>query len=66
MGWDVTVAVLCAAAAHAGWNALIKRGRDPLLETTVIATRLLKEPVGPTRWLGACAIMVGVIALRYA
>lgn len=36
LGWDVTVAVLCAAAAHAGWNALIKRGRDPLLETTVM------------------------------
>ncbi len=36
LGWDVTVAVLCAAAAHAGWNALIKRGRDPLLETAVM------------------------------
>jgi drug/metabolite transporter (DMT)-like permease len=36
LGWDVTVAVLCAAAAHAGWNALIKQGRDPLLETTVM------------------------------
>lgn len=36
LGWDVTVAVLCAAVAHAGWNALIKRGRDPLLETTLM------------------------------
>ena len=36
LGWDVTVAVLGAAAAHAGWNALIKRGRDPLLEATVM------------------------------
>lgn len=36
MGWDVTVAVLLAAAAHAGWNALIKRGNDPLFETTLM------------------------------
>ena len=36
LDWDVTVAVLMAAAAHAGWNALIKRGSDPLLETTLM------------------------------
>lgn len=36
MSWDVTIAVLLAAAVHAGWNALIKRGRDPLFETTLI------------------------------
>ncbi len=36
MSWDVTLAVLLAAAVHAGWNALVKHGRDPLLETTLI------------------------------
>jgi drug/metabolite transporter (DMT)-like permease len=33
----VFAAVLCAAAAHAGWNAAIKRGLDPLLTTVLIA-----------------------------
>jgi drug/metabolite transporter (DMT)-like permease len=36
MSWDVTLAVLLAAAIHAGWNALVKRGRDPLFETTLV------------------------------
>ncbi len=36
MSWEVTLAVLCAAAIHAGWNALVKRGSDPLFETTLI------------------------------
>jgi drug/metabolite transporter (DMT)-like permease len=57
LSWDVTLAVLLAAAVHAGWNALIKRGRDPLFETTLIhawvalpalvAIALLPPP-GPT------------------
>src|SRR5258708_7609676 len=33
----VFAAVLFAAAAHAGWNATIKRGLDPLVTTVVIA-----------------------------
>jgi drug/metabolite transporter (DMT)-like permease len=33
----VFAAVLIAAAAHAGWNAAIKRGIDPLVTTVVIA-----------------------------
>lgn len=33
----VFVAVLLAAACHAGWNALIKVGLDPLSTTTLIA-----------------------------
>jgi drug/metabolite transporter (DMT)-like permease len=33
----VFAAVLVAAAAHAGWNATIKRGLDPLLTTVLIA-----------------------------
>jgi len=33
----VFAAVLFAAAAHAGWNAAIKRGLDPLVTTVLIA-----------------------------
>ena len=33
----VFLAVLFAALCHAGWNALIKTGLDPLRATTVIA-----------------------------
>ena len=33
----VFAAVLLAAAAHAGWNAAIKRGLDPLVTTVLIA-----------------------------
>lgn len=36
MSWEVTFAVLAAAMIHAGWNAAIKRGRDALLETTLL------------------------------
>ena len=38
MSWDVTLAVLLAAMIHAGWNARVKRGGDPLYETTLIHT----------------------------
>ena len=38
----VFAAVLFAAACHAGWNAGIKRGSDPLASTVAISmTRLL-------------------------
>jgi hypothetical protein len=33
----VFLAVLFAALCHAGWNALIKTGLDPLRATTLIA-----------------------------
>jgi len=33
----VFLAVLFAAACHAGWNALIKVGLDPLSTTTLIS-----------------------------
>jgi drug/metabolite transporter (DMT)-like permease len=33
----VFAAVLCAAAAHAGWNAIIKHGLDPLRTTVLIS-----------------------------
>jgi drug/metabolite transporter (DMT)-like permease len=68
LSWDVTIAVLLAAAVHAGWNALIKRGRDPLFETTLVhawvalpalgAIALLPPP-GPTASLclaASCAV----------
>lgn len=35
--FGVTFAVLGAALLHAAWNALIKSGRDPLLDTAVVA-----------------------------
>lgn len=34
---SVTLAVLGAALLHAAWNALIKSGRDPLLDTALVA-----------------------------
>ena len=37
MDWLVFVAVLFAAACHAGWNASIKRTLDPLATTVLIA-----------------------------
>jgi drug/metabolite transporter (DMT)-like permease len=37
MDSPVFAAVLLAAAAHAGWNATIKRGLDPLVTTVLIA-----------------------------
>src|SRR5262249_55614119 len=45
----VFAAVLLAAAAHAGWNAAIKRGFDPLVITVLIA-------------LGAGAVSLPVLA----
>jgi len=35
MDWQITFAVLFAAAVHAGWNAMIKHGREPLFETAL-------------------------------
>lgn len=35
--FGVTLAVLGAALLHAAWNALIKSGREPLLDTALIA-----------------------------
>lgn len=35
--FGVTFAVLGAALMHAAWNAIIKAGRDPLLDTALIA-----------------------------
>ena len=61
MSWEVTAAVLLAAAVHAGWNATIKRGGDPLYETTLIhawvalpALPLLALLPWPGTTAGAC------------
>jgi drug/metabolite transporter (DMT)-like permease len=34
--FDVMLVVLLSAALHAGWNALVKSGDDPLLDTVVV------------------------------
>lgn len=55
----VTLAVLGAALLHATWNALIKSGTDPLLDTALVALAgtlvalpltLLVEPPAPESW----------------
>jgi drug/metabolite transporter (DMT)-like permease len=64
----VFVAVLLAAACHAGWNALIKVGLDPLSTTTLIAVGaaavslvclpLAGVPAPPAwPWLAASAVI---------
>jgi drug/metabolite transporter (DMT)-like permease len=55
----VTFAVLGAALLHASWNALLKAGRDPLLDTALVALAgtvvalpltLLVEPPARASW----------------
>lgn len=48
----VFIAVLAAAACHAGWNAVIKGGGDPLMTTAIvtIAAGLVGLPLWP--WFG--------------
>jgi drug/metabolite transporter (DMT)-like permease len=55
----VTLAVLGAALLHAAWNALIKSGRDPLLDTALVALAgtlvalplvFLVSPPEPASW----------------
>jgi len=57
--FGVTFAVLGAALMHAAWNALIKSGRDPLLDTALVALAgtvvalpltLLVEAPAPAAW----------------
>jgi len=48
----VFAAVLLAAAAHAGWNAAIKRGLDPLLTTVLIALGAAVVSVPIVSWIG--------------
>jgi drug/metabolite transporter (DMT)-like permease len=64
MSTFVFVAVLCAAAAHAGWNAVIKRGMEPLPTTVLIAfcAGVLALPLMPFTGLPAPAAWPWVIA----
>jgi len=48
----VFAAVLLAAAAHAGWNAAIKRGLDPLVTTVLIAVGAAVVSLPIVAWLG--------------
>ena len=60
----VFAAVLLAAAAHAGWNAAIKRGLDPLVTTVLIAVGAGVVAVPIVAWAGlpAAAAWPWVIA----
>lgn len=67
----VTFAVLGAALLHAAWNAIIKAGSDPLLDTALVALAgtvvalpltLLVEAPAPASWpymLATVAVHVG-------
>lgn len=55
----VTLAVLGAALLHAAWNALLKSGRDPLLDTALVALAgtlvalpfaFFVDPPAPAAW----------------
>ncbi len=47
LSWPVVLAVLCGAALHASWNALIKSGRDKAADTALlqVAGALLALPL---------------------
>ncbi len=38
MAPSVAAIVLCGALLHAGWNALVKKGRDPFLSSVLVAS----------------------------
>src|SRR2546425_2471398 len=60
----VFAAVLFAAACHAGWNAAIKKGLDPLATTVLISigAALVAAPFVPVVGLPAAAAWPWVIA----
>ncbi len=64
MDWLVFAAVLCAAAAHAGWNAAIKREADPFVTTVMISlgAGLVALALVPATGLPAPAAWPWVIA----
>jgi drug/metabolite transporter (DMT)-like permease len=55
----VFIAVLLAAACHAGWNALIKVEIDPLPSTTLIAAGAAMVGIICLPWTGLPAIAAG-------
>src|SRR5256885_6208198 len=60
----VFAAVLFAAACHAGWNAAIKKGLDPLVTTVLISigAALVAAPFVPVVGLPAAAAWPWVVA----
>lgn len=52
LSWFLIVVVLCGAFMHACWNAVIKSGRDSMLDTALVmfASSLLAGPV--LLWVG--------------
>jgi len=60
----VFAAVLIAAAFHAGWNAAVKKGRDPLLATVPISigAALVSAALAPLAGLPAAAAWPWLIA----
>jgi drug/metabolite transporter (DMT)-like permease len=60
----VFAAVLFAAACHAGWNAAVKKGLDPLAGTVVISigAALVSAPLLPLVGLPAAAAWPWVVA----
>jgi drug/metabolite transporter (DMT)-like permease len=53
----VFLAVLAAAACHAGWNAVVKGGGDPMVTTTIVsvAAAIVSLPFVPIAGLPAAA-----------
>lgn len=49
MAPSVAIIVLCGALLHAGWNALVKKGRDPFLSSVLVASgaALISLPLLP-------------------
>ncbi|WP_426323492.1 EamA family transporter [Pseudoduganella sp. R-43] len=49
MAPSVVAIVLCGALLHAGWNALVKKGRDPFLSSVLVASgaALISLPLLP-------------------
>ncbi len=50
MAPSVVAIVLCGALLHAGWNALVKKGRDPFLSSVLVASGagLISLPLLPS------------------
>ena len=60
----VFLAVLFAAACHAGWNALIKVGLDPLSTTTLISIGSAHRSVGTCSVRGSSGVGCLAVARR--
>lgn len=52
LSWPVVVAVLCGAALHAGWNALVKSAGDKPLDTALVHFMGSLAALPVALWLG--------------